>query len=113
MVETVVTFIIETFQHHKAQIIFVAVGMVVGLFSQMILPGRGFGLVATLAVGIAGCYLGNMFLNEYITEYVTFTKNETVHTIIGGTIGAMALSFAINLIRGGKDKDKTAYRNNT
>ncbi len=113
MVETVVTFIIETFQHHKAHIILIAIGMVVGIFSQMILPGRGFGLLATLVIGIAGCYIGDMFLHSYVREYVTFTQNATVHKIIGGTIGAMALSFIINIIRGGKDKDKTAYRNNT
>ncbi len=113
MLETIVTFIYETFQHHKAHLIFIAIGMVVGLFSQMILPGRGFGLLATLAIGIAGCYIGDMFLGDYVTEYVTFTKNATIHKIIGGVVGAMALSFIINLIRGGKDKDKTAYRNNT
>jgi uncharacterized membrane protein YeaQ/YmgE (transglycosylase-associated protein family) len=112
VVHTVVNFIMEQFQLHKAHLIFIIIGLVVGLLSQMILPGRGFGLVVTILIGIAGCYLGNMFIRPYVDEYVTFTKHNTVHAIISGTIGAMALSLVINLIRGGKDKDKTAYRNN-
>ena len=112
LVENVVTWIIETFQTYKPQLTIVAIGMVVGLLVQMILPGKGFGLVGTFLIGIIGCWLGNMFLHEFVEEYITFTKSSTVHTVIGGTIGGIIFGFVVNLFRTEKQKDKTKYRNN-
>jgi uncharacterized membrane protein YeaQ/YmgE (transglycosylase-associated protein family) len=109
MVEKFVTFIIETFQHNKHTILVIVLGMVAGLVSQSILPGKGFGLVGTFIIGISGCFLGNHFINEYLT----FIDNETLKTVVGGSIGAMGLSTVIGLFRTVKVKDKTAYRNNT
>ena len=97
------------FYHHWQWLLLpVLVGCTAGLLSQMILPGRGFGLVASFALGIAGAWLGNKF----ITEYLDFISNDIVRQIASATCGAIVLAFVINLIRGGKDRDKTAWRHN-
>ena len=105
MLEKLVEFIITQFQEHKGLIIIIVIGMVAGLLAQMILPGKGFGLIGTFVIGIAGCWLGN----KYAKQYLTFIDNETIKKIISGTLGAMALSLVVNLFRWGKEKDKTGY----
>lgn len=109
MVESFVNFIMTQFVAHKALLLVIVIGMVVGLLSQMLLPAKGFGLIGTFAIGIAGCYLGNMFVKEYLT----MIDNDTLKNIASGVAGAMALTVVVNIFRPGKHKDKTAYRNNT
>ncbi len=109
MVEKVITFIIEQFQAHQALLLTIAIGLIAGLLAQMILPGKGFGLFASAAIGIAGCWLGDKF----ISEYITFVDNHTLKRVISGTGGAMALGIVAGLFRFKKVKDKTKYRNNT
>ena len=102
-------FIMGQLDKHWSIIVFVGIAMIAGLISQMIMPGRGFGLLATIAIGLVGCLIGNYF----IVEYISFTDNILIKKIIAGTAGTMLLTFPINLLRPGKDKDKTKYRNNT
>ncbi len=99
-------FIMDQFQAHKAIIIVIVIGMVAGLVAQMILPGRGFGMLATIGIGIAGSWLGNKFL----ADYLTFIEDSLFRRIAAAIIGAMVLSVIINLIRGGEDKDLTHWR---
>ncbi len=80
--------------------------MIAGLISQLILPGRGFGMLATIAIGITGSWLGNKFLFKYLT----FIEDHLFRKLAAATIGAMVLSIIINLIRGGEDKDLTHWR---
>lgn len=108
MVAKFVTFIMETFQHNKHIVLIIVLGMVAGVISQSILPGKGFGLTGTFLIGIAGCFLGAHFINEYLT----FLDSGILRTIVGGSIGAMGLSTVIGLFRLVKVKDKTKYRNN-
>jgi len=82
--------------------------MVASLLSQLILPGRGFGMLASIAIGIVGAWLGNMFIRQHLT----FISDPLFRTIAGATVGAMVLSVIINLIRGGEDRDKTGWRHN-
>jgi len=100
-------FIINEFQAHTHIIVLIVIGMLAGLFSQLILPGRGFGMLSTIAIGIAGSWLGNQF----ISRYLTFIDDALFRTIAAATVGAMVLSVIINLIRGGQDKDLTHWRN--
>jgi len=99
-------FIITEFQAHKAAIILIVIGMIAGLLSQLILPGRGFGILATIGIGVTGAWLGSHF----IARYLTFIEDELFRTIAAATVGAMVLSVVINLIRGGEDKDLTHWR---
>ncbi len=85
------------------------IGAVSGLVAQMILPGRGFGMFATVIIGLVGCIVGNKLLkpyHHYLTQYVL------LNYIICATVSAMIIMLVINLIRGGADKDKTGWRHN-
>ncbi len=92
-------FIIHQFHEHKAIIIIVVIGMIAGLAAQLILPGRGFGMIATLAIGITGSWLGN----KYLAQYMTFIEDSLFRRLAAAIAGAMILSIVINLIRGDKD----------
>jgi uncharacterized membrane protein YeaQ/YmgE (transglycosylase-associated protein family) len=100
----------EQYFAHKALLVTICIGAVAGLFAQMFVPGKGFGIVPTIVIGIIGCYLGNMF----ISHYLTMIDNKTLKDIVSGTLGAMVLSLVINIFRIGspKHKDKTKWRNN-
>lgn len=106
----IANFVAGLYFQNKELIITLALGGVCGLFSQMILPGKGFGIIITIILGIIGCFIGKM----YLVKYITFVHSHTGKIIIAGTAGAMALSFIINLFRLGepKHKDKTKWRNN-
>ncbi len=99
-------FVMHQFEAHKATIILIVIGMVAGLLSQLLLPGRGFGMLATIAIGMAGAWLGH----KYIRQHLKFIEDPLFKTIAAATLGAMALSLVINIIRGGKDKDLTHWR---
>ena len=109
MLQHIIEFIADQFHEHRQLLLTIGIGAACGLFSQMILPGRGFGLIPTAIIGIAGWYLGGKFIKDYLT----MIDNNLLKTLAAGTLGAMALSLPINLLRGGKDKDKTGWRNNT
>lgn len=82
-------------------------GAVSGLVAQMILPGRGFGMFATVIIGIIACIVGNKFLrpyHKYLTDY------RILNYIICATVCSMVIMFVINIIRGGEDRDKTGWR---
>ena len=102
----------HTIQHfyfeHKAFIFLCVIGMVAGLLAQMILPGRGFGLIPTILIGIAGAWVGN----KYIKSHLTFIDHSMFRGIASATAGAMILIIIINIARGGKDKDRTKWRHN-
>lgn len=83
------------------------IGAVSGLVAQMILPGRGFGMFATVVIGIICCVVGNKFLRHY-HKYLTDYK--MLNYIICATVCSMVVMFVVNVIRGGEDKDKTAWR---
>ena len=99
-------FIMDQFEQHKAIIIVIVIGMVAGLVAQLILPGRGFGMLATIAIGIAGSWLGNKFL----AQHMTFIEDALFRKLAAAITGAFLLMFIINLVRGGADKDKTHWR---
>jgi len=105
---SMVHFIQHFYFAHKAVFFIIFIGMVAGLLSQMILPGRGFGMIATILLGIAGAWIGHKFLMKYIT----FMTPGIMKEIVSATTGAMILAFLVNLFRGGKDRDKTAWRHN-
>jgi uncharacterized membrane protein YeaQ/YmgE (transglycosylase-associated protein family) len=101
-------FLFHWVADHEEQFVFVGIALVSALLSQLFLPGRGFGMLASIVMGFAGCWLGNKF----IIEYITFTDIEVLRKIIAGTAGAMLITIPINMVRMGKDKDKSKYRNN-
>ena len=94
------------FHDPKGWIILIVIGFLAGLFAQMILPGRGFGMLSTVIIGVAGAWLGS----KYIKAYITFIDDPFFRHIAAAIVGAMILCLLINLIRGGNDRDKTSWR---
>ena len=99
-------FVQHGFHDHKALIIMLVTGLVAGLLAQMILPGRGFGLLPTIVIGCVGAWLGD----KYIKVYLTFIRDPLFKHIAAATIGAMILALLINMVRGGHDRDKSHWR---
>lgn len=99
-------FIMDQFQEHKALLIFIALGMIAGLVAQLVLPGRGFGILGTIGIGIAGLWLGSHFL----MPHMEFIEDHLFRKLASAIVAAMVISVIINLIRGGEDKDLTHWR---
>jgi uncharacterized membrane protein YeaQ/YmgE (transglycosylase-associated protein family) len=68
--------------------------MVAGLVAQLIMPGRGHGLVVTAIIGIAGCYIGNLF----VVKYILFVDNHVVRELIGAIVVSAVLTVAVNIL---------------
>jgi|GEM_PF-1243601 len=99
------------FYHHWSWLLLpVFIGLAAGLLAQMLLPGRGFGLFPSFLLGMAGAWLGNKFIGD--AEFLDFITHPVLRQIASATIGAMALALVVNIFRGGKDRDKTAWRHN-
>ncbi len=98
--------ILFSFQHFFVEnseiLVTLFIGAISGLIAQLITPGRGFGLLVTLAIGLLGGWLGSMILKHYLD----FSDNAIVNAIIRSTAGALILCIAINLIFGSRNKDK-------
>lgn len=90
-------------------LITIVIGAISGLVAQMILPGRGFGMFATLIIGILSCVVGNKYLKHY-HHYLTSIR--FLNYVICATVCSIIVMFVINIIRGGEDKDKTHWRHN-
>ena len=86
---------------NKVILVTLFVGAIAGLLAQLITPGRGFGLLATLGIGLLGGYLGGLVFKSYLD----FSDSALLNAIIRSTAGALILCIAINLIFGSKRKD--------
>lgn len=92
---------------YKDYIALVIVSAIAGFLAQMILPGRGFGMLTTFLLGLIGGVLTHYFLGKNMM----FASHWFLRDLAGATIGALVLGFVWNLIRQGRDPDKTGYRN--
>jgi len=102
------SFLSQQFHEHKALIVLVVTGMIAGLLAQMILPGRGFGMVTTIIIGVAGAWLGNRFLKVHLV----FITDPIIKEVAAAVVCAMFLALIVNILRGGNDRDKTHWRHN-
>ena len=106
--QSMVHFIEHFYFDHKSLIFLAIIGLIAGILGQMIVPGRGFGFVATIAIGIVGAWLGNRYFNRHLM----FIEHSLFRAIASATAGAIVLIVLINLLRGGKERDKTHWRHN-
>ena len=85
------------------------IGAVAGFLAEFIVPGRGFGVLVTIGIGMLGGWLGNMIFKDYLN----MTHNVIVDEIIRATAGAMILCIGLNLILGNRqgkhNKEKDVY----
>jgi uncharacterized membrane protein YeaQ/YmgE (transglycosylase-associated protein family) len=106
----IVNFVAEQYFAHKELLITLGIGGACGVIAQMIMPGKGLGIVPTIILGVIGCYAGTYFL----LEYITFVDNHILKNFIAGIAGSMVLLGILNVLRLAepKHKDKTKWRNN-
>jgi len=92
-------FIVE----HQSIIIVLIIGAFAGYLAEFMVPGRGYGLLVTTAIGMAGGWLGNLLLGSIInfnTDLPYFNE------IIRAIIGSMVIVICLNLLLTDKKKDK-------
>ena len=87
---------------NKVILVTLFIGAVAGLLAQFITPGRGFGLITTLGIGLLGGLLGGFLFKDYLD----FSHSPVVNAVIRSTAGALILCIAINLIFGSKNKNE-------
>ena len=98
---------------HWDLIVTLVIGAVSGYIAEFIVPGRGFGVIITLGIGMAGGWLGNWLFKDYLN----FTHNAIADEVIRSVAGAMILCIGLNLILGnkqgkkGKEKDVYEWEN--
>ena len=103
----IILFSFSGFMHdHRALLFALLIGAIAGMLAQIIVPGRGFGMIMTIILGMIGGWLGSMLFKDYLS----FTHNSVVDHIICAAVGAMILCIVINLIVGKDKKDKTAWK---
>lgn len=90
---------------HKDLIIAMIIGAVAGYIAQAIVPGgRGFGLLATILIGMIGGWIGEKLIGSYLHIF----NDEIFNEILCATIGALVLVIILNIAMGkpkeGKDE---------
>ena len=70
------------------------IGAIAGWLAGQIMKGRGLGLIGNIIVGIVGALIFG-----YLFGSLNLIGNAFIDSILGGTIGAVILLFAIGLIK--------------
>jgi len=78
----------------KALLIFLAIGAVAGWLAGILMKGRGFGLLANMAIGVIGAVVGG-----YIFSALGITAGGLIGSIITATAGALLLLFVVRAIK--------------
>jgi uncharacterized membrane protein YeaQ/YmgE (transglycosylase-associated protein family) len=79
-----------------AILLFIVFGLIVGLIARALVPGRQpMGLVATMALGVAGSFVGG-FLGSLVTD----RRVTDFHTagLIGSILGAIAVLLIVSAV---------------
>ena len=82
-------------------IVLLVVGLIAGAIARLLMPGRDpLGILGTIALGIAGSFVGGFLLN--LIEFHSLSLH-SFHTVglIGSIIGAWLLLLLRRLIRRG------------
>jgi uncharacterized membrane protein YeaQ/YmgE (transglycosylase-associated protein family) len=79
----------------ESLLIFLLVGALAGWLGGIVVKGYGLGLVGDIVVGVIGSFIGGWLFNYFhIVHGSGFLGN-----LIGATVGAVVLLFALRLFR--------------
>jgi uncharacterized membrane protein YeaQ/YmgE (transglycosylase-associated protein family) len=79
----------------ESLLIFLLVGALAGWLGGIVVKGYGLGLVGDMVVGVIGSFIGGwLFSYFHIVHGTGFLGN-----LIGATLGAIVLLFALRLVR--------------
>jgi uncharacterized membrane protein YeaQ/YmgE (transglycosylase-associated protein family) len=90
----------------RGLLIIILIGGFSGFLAQLLTPGRGYGTIATILLGIVGGWVGKLIFKNYLS----FTDSPLINTIICATVGALILVLILNLIIGDNNGDRSGYR---
>jgi uncharacterized membrane protein YeaQ/YmgE (transglycosylase-associated protein family) len=76
-------------------VIWLVVGGIAGWLAGVIVKGYGYGLLGNIAIGILGSVIGGWLFGTYFVANVGGLPG----AILGATIGAVILLFALRIIR--------------
>ncbi len=75
-------------------IIFLAIGALVGWLADLLVKGRGFGLIGNIIAGIVGAVLGG-----FVFGLLGITTGGLLGSIVMATIGAIILLYIISVLK--------------
>ena len=79
----------------ESLLIFLLVGVLAGWLGGIVVKGYGLGLIGDMVVGVIGSFIGGWLFNYFhIVHGSGFLGN-----LIGATVGAVVLLFALRLFR--------------
>jgi uncharacterized membrane protein YeaQ/YmgE (transglycosylase-associated protein family) len=79
---------------HMHSIGFLMVGLIAGWLAEMIMKGRGAGIIVNLFVGVIGAYLGG-----FLFGFLGLSMHGTIGALISATVGAVVLLFLVGLVK--------------
>jgi len=79
-------------------IAWIVIGLVAGWLAGVIMPGKGFGLVGDLIIGLVGAFLGGLILNLLVPD-ATFGF---WGSLLVALIGACILVAIVHAVAGGR-----------
>jgi uncharacterized membrane protein YeaQ/YmgE (transglycosylase-associated protein family) len=75
--------------------IFLLIGALAGWLGGIVVKGYGLGLVGDIIVGVIGSFIGGWLFNNFHIVHGSGFLGE----LIGATVGAIILLFALRLVR--------------
>lgn len=90
----------------KSLIVVLFIGAIAGFLAQLLTPGKGYGTIFTIVIGMLGGWLGSIVFKKYLS----LTGNPLLNTIIYATAGAFVITLIFNLIVGNDESDKTGWK---
>jgi uncharacterized membrane protein YeaQ/YmgE (transglycosylase-associated protein family) len=84
---------------NESIIVILAVGLIAGWLAGKIVRGAGFGLIADIAIGIIGAFIGDWLLPRLGIHL----GSGTISLIINATVGAIVLLVIIRLVSAAVD----------
>jgi uncharacterized membrane protein YeaQ/YmgE (transglycosylase-associated protein family) len=78
-------------------VVLLVIGLIVGLIARVLVPGRdNVGLLGTIALGIAGSFVGG-FLQELIEDHTLEVHSFHTVGILGSILGAVVLLILLRI----------------
>jgi uncharacterized membrane protein YeaQ/YmgE (transglycosylase-associated protein family) len=89
-------------------IVLMIVGLIAGAIARLLVPGRDpMGILATIALGIAGSFIGG-FLQNLIQYHSLAVSNVHPVGLVGSVIGAIVLLLLLRLT--GRERGRRYHR---
>lgn len=65
---TLATFVLAAALNPGGIIAWIVIGLLAGWLAGVIMPGKGFGLIGDLIIGLIGAFLGGLILNLLVPD---------------------------------------------